>query len=302
MIQPGNAFALMIRKNNPKGALIALTVIILGFLVIVIRKTYREKKIRENPVFTSAVITGIEPRKNRHGPYIGYAYTIGDKRYTSKRSVTLTVNDVFYLKNILPQKQLALICDSTDPERHVILLNFKDFQQFNYKVPDDLYPVYQLLDSINHYRVSASVISDELNKRLETISYEAVLGQDTAIVLYLFRNYESRDFVNHRIEYEHWNLNRNSLLPLFRNLFQHKANWGERLIGVDRTAKIFFEESKDNMQKDYKEFKSVSSFPATSFLFRMRDEMLHRLLQYMLIDTTVKDAERKFAEEMLSRW
>ncbi|MBO9632965.1 MAG: hypothetical protein J7578_07575, partial [Chitinophagaceae bacterium] len=262
----------MRKRNKYKQLIIFLVIVACMLYFTMLRDKHNRSKMKGNPVLINATITGIEQVPRTNGLYVKYAFDHKSGRYVDRGNISVPHQAKQFLDTILVGRKIPLLFEKDNPGRHLLLIRERDLDEFGYARPNELLRVYQIIDSLEGYPVRAATISDALSNFLDTVRISSVSGADTALVLFLYRNYLNYQFADQRKEYAEWILSRDHLLTLFKSLFKQKPDWGTRLKKIDYNAWLFYDRSVSEMMSDFNDYKSVSSFPATEFLFNMRNE------------------------------
>ncbi|MBL7733563.1 MAG: hypothetical protein JNM88_20505 [Chitinophagaceae bacterium] len=131
------------------------------------------------------------------------------------------------------------------------------------------------------------------NQVINSDTYLSIRDPDTALVVFLYRNYKNFDYENQIEEYGRWRLEKAKLLPLFKNLFEREANYEDVVSLIELNLVKYIDSSRLKVESDYVNYHEISNSKEYDYLTEAKDTFLCKLYFKMIADSKVSKNEKE---------
>lgn len=119
---------------------------LIGYVFII--STDKGIKINMHKVVRTAMITKVEPVIRGDGLWLHYDFIINNMRVENKKRIFIGSENISKVKDLLVNKSLPIVVDSTDYNRNEMPITSQDFSTYKMVRPDSLIKLYNELDTL----------------------------------------------------------------------------------------------------------------------------------------------------------
>jgi uncharacterized membrane protein YheB (UPF0754 family) len=130
--------------------------------------------------------------------------------------------------------------------------------------------------------------------------YMSMGNPDTALAMFLFKNYKNFDPEDQVEEYIRWDLENEKIKPLLISLYLKDQNKDSILNILQKNTEIFHEKAVIKVLDDYKKYNEVAG-PLFYYLADKKDAVVLPLIQDLLNNPKASAEEKGHARETLKR-
>lgn len=124
---------------------------------------------------------------------------------------------------------------------------------------------------------------------------------DTALAMFLYKNYKNFDPQSQIIEYMRWDLEHEKIKPLLVSLYLKGNDKDPVLIALEKNRSAFYDTAVTTVIDEYKQLHGVSGQWFT-YLVGKKDEVVVPLLQDLLRNPKAPGSEKAYALSVLKNW
>lgn len=124
--------------------------------------------------------------------------------------------------------------------------------------------------------------------------YMRVGNPDTALAMFLYKNYKNFDPREQIIEYMRWDLEHEKIKPLLVSLYLKGNDKDPVLITLEKNRAAFYDTAVTTVLEEYKKLHGVSGQWFT-YLLEKKDEVVVPLLQDLLRNPKAPGSEKEYA-------
>ncbi|MBW8686968.1 hypothetical protein [Chitinophaga rhizophila] len=137
---------------------------------------------------------------------------------------------------------------------------------------------------------------------VDTTSDMSSEDPDATLATELFEGSDNYRYVAQRKMYIRWDLEKETLRPLFSKMFSQHDQYKKRLRMIEDNQLKFLEDARKEMTATARQYGSVSGTPEFEYLVAKKDAAFRSLMEEMVEDENVseeeKDSLRKALESM----
>jgi hypothetical protein len=131
--------------------------------------------------------------------------------------------------------------------------------------------------------------------------YMRIGNPDTALAMFLYKNYKDFDPQSQIIEYMRWDLEHEKIKPLLVSLYIKGNDKDSVLITLEKNRKDFYDTAVTTVMEEYKRLHGVSGQWFT-YLLEKNDEVVVPLLRDLLRNPKAPDSEKEYAQQVLKNY
>jgi hypothetical protein len=124
---------------------------------------------------------------------------------------------------------------------------------------------------------------------------------DTALAMFLYKNYKNFNAEAHVTQYIRWELEHEKIKRLLVSLYLKGTDKDSVLTTLEKNRQAFHDRAVTAVLDDYKRLHSVSGQWFT-YLVEKRDEIVLPMLQDLLKDPRAPGSEKEYALSVLKNW
>lgn len=151
-------------------------------------------------------------------------------------------------------------------------------------------------------KVVKEVSDTVINSRIDTALYIRIGNPDTALVFFLYKNFNKYDYDSQREEYIRWDLEKEELRPLFTSLFKNRSNYYLIIDKLERNSITFIEDARRAVLDEYNTYYTITDLIEFEYLLQKKDTVFKEILWDVRRDKRVPFEERVKVKALLKRW
>jgi hypothetical protein len=131
--------------------------------------------------------------------------------------------------------------------------------------------------------------------------YMRMGNPDTALAMFLYKNYKNFDPQAQIIEYMRWDLEHEKIKPLLVSLYLKGNDKDAVLATLEKNREAFYDKAVATVMDEYKRLHGVSGQWFT-YLVEKKDPVVVPLLQDLLRNSNAPGSEKEYALSVLKNW
>jgi len=134
----------------------------------------------------------------------------------------------------------------------------------------------------------------------DTTLYLSIGNPDTSLVIFMYKNADNYDYDLQREEYIRWDLEEQTMVNLFKNLYKDSKYLYSKLNKINSNKNRFIQDARKALMADYKEYNYISDMMEFEYFLQKKDSMLLSIVDDMCNNKKVSIEELNLVKKLTS--